>query len=400
MSDGYTIDLEALDLDTDVVELPEPHAVPLAPRHGHHGRDAEPIAPEVIQSLVADAVARLPRAKDGEPGKSVDPADVARLVDEAVAEAVSRLPRAKDGEPGRSVDAGEVARVVNLKVAAAVSLLPRAKDGKPGKNADPALVEGLVRDAIARLPRPKDGRTVIGDKGEPGPNGWTPILALEPNGAKVYLKIIDWIGGAGAKPSLGYIGEEGVTPNKRDATNLRGAKGKDGEDGSGGGRGKSAYQIAVDNGFVGTEAEWLLSLKGDKGDKGEDGTGSGGTPPISGSDGDDVIGTANINLSGHRVVRSIGTDDLVDYADSTNAAHAGTVIGITLNAANAGTIVLIRATGEVADPSFSFSPGPIYFDALGRLTQVRPTSGFMQQVAVASSLTEIVVQLGSPIILS
>ena len=30
--------------------------------------------------------------------------------------------------------------------------------------------------------------------------------------------------------------------------------------------GKSAYQIAVENGFIGTESEWLESLKGDKGD--------------------------------------------------------------------------------------------------------------------------------------
>lgn len=42
-------------------------------------------------------------------------------------------------------------------------------------------------------------------------------------------------------------------------------------------RGKSAYEIAVDNGFIGTEQEWLESLKGaagakgDKGDKGEKG---------------------------------------------------------------------------------------------------------------------------------
>lgn len=35
--------------------------------------------------------------------------------------------------------------------------------------------------------------------------------------------------------------------------------------------GKSAFDIAVENGFVGTEIEWLLSLKGDKGDKGEKG---------------------------------------------------------------------------------------------------------------------------------
>jgi hypothetical protein len=35
--------------------------------------------------------------------------------------------------------------------------------------------------------------------------------------------------------------------------------------------GLSAYQIAVKDGFVGTEEEWLLSLKGDKGNKGDTG---------------------------------------------------------------------------------------------------------------------------------
>lgn len=56
-------------------------------------------------------------------------------------------------------------------------------------------------------------------------------------------------------------------------------KGKDGKDG------KSAYQIAVENGYTGTEQEWLDSLegeegpqgpqgeKGDKGDKGDPGAG-------------------------------------------------------------------------------------------------------------------------------
>ena len=35
--------------------------------------------------------------------------------------------------------------------------------------------------------------------------------------------------------------------------------------------GKSAYEIAVDNGFVGTETEWLESLKGEQGDNGDNG---------------------------------------------------------------------------------------------------------------------------------
>jgi hypothetical protein len=34
-------------------------------------------------------------------------------------------------------------------------------------------------------------------------------------------------------------------------------------------QGKSAYEIALLNGFEGTEEEWLASLKGDKGDKGD-----------------------------------------------------------------------------------------------------------------------------------
>ena len=55
------------------------------------------------------------------------------------------------------------------------------------------------------------------------------------------------------------------------ATNISGAKGQNGangKDGSNGNDGKSAYQIAVDGGFKGTEEEWIASLKGEKGDQG------------------------------------------------------------------------------------------------------------------------------------
>jgi hypothetical protein len=41
--------------------------------------------------------------------------------------------------------------------------------------------------------------------------------------------------------------------------------------GTAGADGKSAYQVAIDNGFVGTEAEWLLSLQGEPGPKGDQG---------------------------------------------------------------------------------------------------------------------------------
>ena len=55
-----------------------------------------------------------------------------------------------------------------------------------------------------------------------------------------------------------------------DGKNLQ-EKLNNGELGGGGGSGtagKSAYEIAVDNGFVGTETEWLESLKGAKGTNG------------------------------------------------------------------------------------------------------------------------------------
>lgn len=44
-----------------------------------------------------------------------------------------------------------------------------------------------------------------------------------------------------------------------------GTDGTDGTDGNDGLPGKSAYQVALDNGFVGTEAAWLASLQGPQG---------------------------------------------------------------------------------------------------------------------------------------
>lgn len=58
---------------------------------------------------------------------------------------------------------------------------------------------------------------------------------------------------------------------------LKGDPGDAGEDGS------SAYEVAVQQGFVGTEAEWLNSLVGPKGDPGNDG--SDGDPGPPGDDG-------------------------------------------------------------------------------------------------------------------
>lgn len=53
--------------------------------------------------------------------------------------------------------------------------------------------------------------------------------------------------------------------------------------------GKSAYEIAVEHGFVGSEEDWLESLKGEKGDKGD--KGDRGEQGLPGKDGADGFGT-------------------------------------------------------------------------------------------------------------
>ena len=66
-------------------------------------------------------------------------------------------------------------------------------------------------------------------------------------------------------------GNEGKTEQQYIAA-IRGANGTNGTDGADGEKGASAYEVAVEAGFVGTEAEWLASLKGKDGTNGENGT--------------------------------------------------------------------------------------------------------------------------------
>ena len=58
--------------------------------------------------------------------------------------------------------------------------------------------------------------------------------------------------------------------------------------------GKSAYAIAVDNGFVGTESQWLASLQGEDGVIGADGSDGEDGAPYGNIDG----GKANTNFGG------------------------------------------------------------------------------------------------------
>lgn len=76
----------------------------------------------------------------------------------------------------------------------------------------------------------------------------------------------------GVVQDVSAVGQSGATPTIDQTTGHWFISGKDtgfqaiGKDGK---DGKSAYQLAVDNGYPSSLDTWLASLKGDKGDKGE-----------------------------------------------------------------------------------------------------------------------------------
>ena len=77
------------------------------------------------------------------------------------------------------------------------------------------------------------GEIGSGGGGEPGEKGWSPILALYPDGSRVVQQVTDWTGGEGAKPATGqFIGSTGLVPTAAEAVDVRGPQGLQGEQGA------------------------------------------------------------------------------------------------------------------------------------------------------------------------
>ena len=91
-----------------------------------------------------------------------------------------------------------------------------------------------------------------------GKDGFSPKVKAEQMKSGVVITIVDADGETSATLHHGANGEKGTD-------------------------GKSAYQIAVEQGYQGSESDWLSSLKGDKGEKGN--TGAKGNPGQDGTDG-------------------------------------------------------------------------------------------------------------------
>lgn len=63
-------------------------------------------------------------------------------------------------------------------------------------------------------------------RGVAGVRGWSPVLAVVEDGARRVQQVVDWTGGAGTKPAaLGYIGSTGMVETAAEAVDVRGAAG-------------------------------------------------------------------------------------------------------------------------------------------------------------------------------
>ncbi|RWC28167.1 MAG: hypothetical protein EOS70_28055 [Mesorhizobium sp.] len=120
----------------------------------------------------------------------------------------------------------------------------------------PSAIYENGEDGVEADPTPASGLR--------GHHGWSMVTALVADGERRVRQLVDWTGGEGIKPDIGgYLGPLGLVDDIADATDDRGAKGDKGDDGdqgvpgADGADGASAYQVAVNNGFVGTEPEWL-----------------------------------------------------------------------------------------------------------------------------------------------
>ncbi len=138
-------------------------------------------------------------------------------------------------------------------------------------------------------------------------------------------------------------------------------------------RGKSAYEIAKENGFDGTEAEWLASLKGKPGENGLPGTnGKDGETPYVGENGNWYIGADDTGKPSRGAKGEAGKDGVTPTfsIESVETGEPGTDADVTMtgDAPNHGLRFVIPrgdkgdtgspgAKGDKGEPGAKGEPG-------------------------------------------
>ena len=199
-----------------------------------------------------------------------DPERIAQVVNEVLVSGEVELPPGPQGPQGEPGPAGK-----------------DGTDGPPGKQGPEGArgPQGLPGPEGPQGPPGRDG--IDGADGEPGAPGKDgergPQGSPGADGASAYQVAVssgftgtetEWlaslVGPEGPAGQDGVDGQDGA-PGAPGAGGAEGPRGPQGIQGEPGADGKSAYQIALDEGFVGTEAEFLDSLVGPEGPQGEQG---------------------------------------------------------------------------------------------------------------------------------
>ena len=169
---------------------------------------------------------------------------------------------------------------------------------------------GFVEDGTTPIPPTPDLYTQLLKKLDEkaaglqnGKDGFSPKVKAEQMEFGVVITIVDADGETSAMLHHGANGEKGTD-------------------------GKSAYQIAVEQGYQGSESDWLSSLKGDKGDPGD--RGLQGIPGEKGEKGD------------------TGADGKDGFSPIANVVKDGSVITITITDKN-GTTTVTLTEGAAVD---------------------------------------------------
>lgn len=176
--------------------------------------------------------------------------------------------------------------------------------------------EDLGQFAIVGPEGPQGVKGDKGEKGDPGEKGETGEKGAD--GKSAYQIALD----------NNFVGSESDW-----LASLKGQKGDNGQNGKDGISGKSAYDIAVDEGFEGDKAAWLASLKGAKGDKGDKGdTGEQGPQGIQGPQGekgaDGASGKSAYDIAKEKGFSGTTEEWLESLKGKTDFYSAGTGINI------------------------------------------------------------------------
>lgn len=120
---------------------------------------------------------------------------------------------------------------------------------------------------------------------------------------------------------------------------------------------------------------------GPRGPKGEPGDGT-------------ITLPAGATIHGLRAVRASAGQ--LYHPDIADPAHAEQVAGIALQSGNAGTELLVRTGGTMTDSGWTWSPGAVWCDNAGVLTQTPPATGWLLKIGTALDAATLLVDIDNP----